>query len=197
MIRPMLGGQIGSAHLFKGLETAVRVRPHSGESLAPAERKPRGCHAPRRRPDRRAITHDTLAVIPLLAANPDDLGLLTLEEAGDRVLVTEVSEAGSVPFLKVANGADRPLLLLDGEELIGAKQNRILNTTVLVAPHTEVTIPVSCVEQGRWATAAASSAGPVAPTPPSARGRRPHGGGLSGSAAPLALAAAHGRPARG
>jgi hypothetical protein len=64
--------------------------------------------------------------------------------------VTEVSEAGSVPFLTVANGADRPLLLLDGEELIGAKQNRILNTTVLVGAHTEVTIPVSCVEQGRW-----------------------------------------------
>ena len=50
----------------------------------------------------------------------------------------------------MANGTDRPLLLLDGEELIGAKQNRILNTTVLVAAHTEVTIPVSCVEQGRW-----------------------------------------------
>jgi hypothetical protein len=73
-----------------------------------------------------------------------------LEEAGDRARVTEVSEAGSVPFLKVANEADRPLLLLDGEELIGAKQNRILNTTVLVGAHTEVTIPVSCVEQGRW-----------------------------------------------
>jgi len=50
----------------------------------------------------------------------------------------------------VANGADRPLLLLDGEELIGAKQNRILNTTVLVDAHMEVTIPVTCVEQGRW-----------------------------------------------
>ena len=68
----------------------------------------------------------------------------------DRDRVTEVSEAGSVPFLQVANGADRPLLLLDGQELIGAKQNRILDTTVLVAAHTEVTIPVSCVEQGRW-----------------------------------------------
>ena len=49
-----------------------------------------------------------------------------------RARVTEVSEAGSVPFIQVANRADRPLLLLDGEELIGAKQNRILNTTVLV-----------------------------------------------------------------
>jgi hypothetical protein len=61
-----------------------------------------------------------------------------------------VSDAGTVPFLKVANGADQPLLLLDGEELIGAKQNRVLNTTVLVAARTELTIPVSCVEQGRW-----------------------------------------------
>ncbi len=95
------------------------------------------------------VTHGTLAVIPLLAPNLDDPDWLTLEEAGARARVTEVSEAGSVPFLKVANGADRPLLLLDGEELIGAKQNRILNTTVLVAAHTEVTIPVSCVEQGR------------------------------------------------
>jgi hypothetical protein len=58
----------------------------------------------------------------------------------DRARVTEVSEAGSVLFLQVANRADRPLLLLD--------ENRILNTTVLVDAHTEVTIPVSCVEQG-------------------------------------------------
>jgi hypothetical protein len=96
------------------------------------------------------VTHGALAVVPLLAPNLDDPDWLTLEEAGERVRITEVSEAGSVPFLKVANGADQPLLLLDGEELIGAKQNRILNTTVLVAAHTEVTIPVSCVEQGRW-----------------------------------------------
>jgi hypothetical protein len=96
------------------------------------------------------VTHGALAVIPLLIPNLDDPDWLTLDEAGDRVRVTEVSEAGTVPFLKVVNDADQPLLLLDGEELIGAKQNRILNTTVLVAAHAEVTIPVSCVEQGRW-----------------------------------------------
>jgi len=96
------------------------------------------------------VTHGALGVIPLLAPNLDDPDWLTLEEAGDHARVTEVSEAGSVPFLQVANEAGRRLLLLDGEELIGAKQNRILNTTVLVAAHTEVTIPVSCVEQGRW-----------------------------------------------
>ncbi len=67
-----------------------------------------------------------------------------------RAQITEVTEAGTVPFLNVANDADHPLLLLDGAELIGAKQNRILNTTVLVPAHAELTIPVSCVEQGRW-----------------------------------------------
>jgi hypothetical protein len=46
--------------------------------------------------------------------------------------------------------ASRPLLLLDGEQLVGAKQNRILNMTVQVAAQSEVTLPVSCVEQGRW-----------------------------------------------
>jgi hypothetical protein len=96
------------------------------------------------------VTHGALAVVPLLCPNLDDPDWLTLDEAGDRASITEVSETGSVPFLKVANDADRPLLLLDGEELIGAKQNRILNTTVLVAARTGVTIPVSCVEQGRW-----------------------------------------------
>ena len=61
-----------------------------------------------------------------------------------------MDEAGSVPALRVVNTADRPLLLLDGEELLGAKQNRILNTSVLIAARSETRIPVSCVEQGRW-----------------------------------------------
>jgi hypothetical protein len=43
-----------------------------------------------------------------------------------------------------------PVLVLDGEELRGAKQNRVLNTTVLIAAHSSMAIPVSCVERGRW-----------------------------------------------
>jgi hypothetical protein len=66
------------------------------------------------------------------------------------VRVTEVSEGGSVPELKVTNSLDVMLLLIDGQELIGAKQNRILNTDVLVAAKGTLRIPVSCVEQGRW-----------------------------------------------
>jgi hypothetical protein len=55
-----------------------------------------------------------------------------------------------VPELKVLNRAEKPVLLLDGEELAGAKQNRVLNTTILLREKSETVIPVSCTEHGRW-----------------------------------------------
>ena len=97
------------------------------------------------------VAHGALTVIPLLAGGRPEPGWLTLAEAGEAVTIEEVSEGGDVPTLRLTSAADRPVLLLDGEELIGAKQNRVLNTTVLVAAHSKLTIPVSCVEQGRWA----------------------------------------------
>ncbi|OGA05204.1 MAG: hypothetical protein A3I00_08835 [Betaproteobacteria bacterium RIFCSPLOWO2_02_FULL_64_12] len=97
------------------------------------------------------LTHGALTVVPLLAPTGPEPDWLTLAEAGEAVTITEVGEGGSVPHLTVTNAGDRPVLLLEGEELLGAKQNRVLNTTVLVAAGATLTIPVSCVEQGRWA----------------------------------------------
>ena len=65
--------------------------------------------------------------------------------------VEEVSEGGSVPDLLVENTGDIRVLFLEGEELVGAKQNRILNTSVLLPAKCKIKIPVSCVERGRWA----------------------------------------------
>src|SRR5262245_60523945 len=79
------------------------------------------------------VSHEALTVVPLLAPMLSNPHWLTLAEAGDKVSVSEVDEAGVVAELCVTNQATSPLLLLDGEELVGAKQNRILNTTVLVA----------------------------------------------------------------
>lgn len=64
--------------------------------------------------------------------------------------ITEISTAGSVPELQLENSGAEAVLLLDGEELVGAKQNRVLNLTVLAPPHQTIRIPVSCVEAGRW-----------------------------------------------
>jgi ARG and Rhodanese-Phosphatase-superfamily-associated Protein domain len=52
--------------------------------------------------------------------------------------------------LKIVNRGDMAVLLLDGEELLGAKQNRVINLTILVPARHSSVIPVSCVESGRW-----------------------------------------------
>lgn len=95
-----------------------------------------------------------LVVYPILGP-PDSEArseLIDLDEAiaHGRVEITEVSEAGAVPELIVLNGAPSPLVIFDGEELIGVKQDRIVNVTLVVAALSKLVIPVSCVEQGRW-----------------------------------------------
>ncbi len=64
--------------------------------------------------------------------------------------VTEISESGSVPELRFVNNGAQPVFILDGEELVGAKQNRVVNLSLLVPAKSTLTIPVSCVEAGRW-----------------------------------------------
>ena len=92
-----------------------------------------------------------VVIAPLFPRRQPQAQYVTLEEAlalGFRV--REVDAAGVVPQLAVENPLDSSVLLYDGEELVGAKQNRILNVTVLVAAASETLIPVSCVEEGRW-----------------------------------------------
>jgi tetratricopeptide (TPR) repeat protein len=76
----------------------------------------------------------------------------TLDQAlaDEAMTVSEVNEAGSVPRLLVDNRSDRPVFLMAGEQLIGAKQNRVINTSLMVGARTEFPMPVTCVEQGRW-----------------------------------------------
>lgn len=93
-----------------------------------------------------------VTVIPIIGAKCSGPDYLTMKEAmrHNVLTVSEVSEGGHVPELKVVNRGDRPVLLLDGEELAGAKQNRVFNTTILLREMSETVIPVSCTEQGRW-----------------------------------------------
>ena len=100
----------------------------------------------------RPKTAGSLAFFPLFRDTPGTFPYLTLGEALERhvLVITEVSQGGSVPELAVENSGDTAVLLLDGEELRGAKQNRVLNTSILLAPKARYVVPVSCTEQGRW-----------------------------------------------
>lgn len=94
-----------------------------------------------------------LTMVPLTAKGSfGESPYLLLDEAiaGGQLDVSEVSDAGIVANLLATNTSGKPVLLFDGEELKGAKQNRIVNATILVPPGSKLTLPVSCVEQGRW-----------------------------------------------
>lgn len=98
------------------------------------------------------ILQEGLTLYPLCWPTDGDSPYLLLSRAIELNLavVEEVSEAGSVPNLRLLNKSLRPLLIPEGEILVGAKQNRVVNVTVLVAAKSTFTLPVSCVEQGRW-----------------------------------------------
>lgn len=95
---------------------------------------------------------ENMVVFPLIDADPAAPGYITLDEAlgSGQAKITEVSEGGSVPELRFTNDSDSTVLLVDGEEYVGAKQNRIANITILAPARTTLTLPVSCVEAGRW-----------------------------------------------
>ena len=96
---------------------------------------------------------DGFAAVALSPGQDGTLDYVTLQVAiaAHSVRVREVSASGSVGDLLIANVGSNLVLALDGEELVGAKQNRILNTSVLLGESSETVIPVSCTEQGRWA----------------------------------------------
>src|SRR5271169_3242479 len=100
-------------------------------------------------------TYKNIAILPLIAPTDGAFKYRTLGEALATwdIAITEVSAGGSVPELMVVNRANKPVLLIDGEELAGAKQNRVLNTSILLKKVSETKIPVSCTEQGRWSYA--------------------------------------------
>jgi len=94
----------------------------------------------------------SLTVFPLFCGETRLVHYLLSDEAikTGMVTVSEVSQQGSVPELVVENKGLCRALFLEGEQLVGAKQNRILNTSVLVPSQARLKIPVSCVEHGRW-----------------------------------------------
>src|SRR4051794_2303779 len=92
-----------------------------------------------------------ITMTPLFPLRDPVCDYVSLDEAlAKGLVISEVNEAGDVGELAVRNPLDVGVLLYDGEELVGAKQNRILNVSVLLGACSTARIPVSCVERGRW-----------------------------------------------
>ncbi len=99
------------------------------------------------------IQVESLALTPIIAkaAPSASDSLLVLDEAMSKKLVRihEVKDE-DVNNLTLTNKSDRPLFLLAGEVIIGGKQDRIIGKNTIVPGKKTLTVPVFCVEHGRW-----------------------------------------------
>ncbi len=93
-----------------------------------------------------------LTAVHLAAEGSDAFPFISASKAIEQKLleVREVNEAGSVNNLLVLNKSPHFVFMTDGDILAGAKQNRVVNTSILLFPQSKTVIPVSCVEAGRW-----------------------------------------------
>ncbi|MEN3043612.1 MAG: DUF6569 family protein [Candidatus Hydrothermales bacterium] len=48
------------------------------------------------------------------------------------------------------NRGSYPVFAIDGEQVLGAFQNRVINTAFFSEPNTVIEVPVTCVEERRW-----------------------------------------------
>jgi hypothetical protein len=97
-----------------------------------------------------ARTAGPLTLVPLFGGAPGGNYLVAEEGfASGKLTITEL-HGGQVQELEAINAASLPVLLLDGEHLQGAKQDRVLVASALLAAGSRTVLPVACVEHGRW-----------------------------------------------
>lgn len=97
-------------------------------------------------------THENLALYLIHSGVQDPGDYITLEE-GLKTGVVKVTEKAQeqVSELLIENGGDRPLLLQEGDRVIGGKQDRQIYASHVVPPRSgPQPLPAFCVEPGRW-----------------------------------------------
>jgi hypothetical protein len=112
----------------------------------------------------------SLAVFPLIADRSPSVHYVSFAEATQLgATVQELDAGASVNDLVIDNPLDVPVLLYEGEEVLGAQQNRTFDVSALVGPTCRLKVAVSCVEAGRWE--GGRHAEPFAPAPQTANPR--------------------------
>jgi hypothetical protein len=93
-----------------------------------------------------------VSVFPLFAEHASSLDYMLFDEAtaAGTLAVREVPDDSRINRLLAENVGDRPVLFVEGEEVRGGKQHRVLVSSVLVSGKSTTRLPVACVEPGRW-----------------------------------------------
>ncbi len=100
------------------------------------------------------IQVESLTITPIVSTGTEqrpEVAVLTLDEAMQTRKVT-IREAPNedVNNLVLVNRSNRPLFVLSGEVILGGKQDRIIGSNTIIPASTTQTVPVFCVEHGRW-----------------------------------------------
>lgn len=98
------------------------------------------------------ISYKNLTLMPVVKKVDKPKDFVVLDEGMKKgvVKVEETDAEGSVNALVVANDSGKPLFLMAGEVIIGGKQDRIIGKDTIVPPKSKESVPVFCVEHGRW-----------------------------------------------
>ena len=93
-----------------------------------------------------------LEIVPLLRDGDDPPPGVLLARQAVESGVLEIVERGEgvVQELLAWNKGERPVAILEGDTLVGCKQNRVVAHSLIVAAGTRLGVPVGCMERGRW-----------------------------------------------
>ncbi len=101
-----------------------------------------------------------LTLYPVLSASTNGLDVASADEGlKDGSCAFRELDTPLIDEIEFDNGGDSPVLLLDGEEITGSLQNRILAASTVVEGRSRETIGVVCAEEGRWSELGLFSAG--------------------------------------
>jgi hypothetical protein len=93
----------------------------------------------------------TTAQIATGATGGKEVQMIVLDEAmaSGKVKISE-HDRESVNNLTLINSSEQPVFVLAGEVIIGGKQDRIIGANTVIPAKTTLSVPVFCVEHGRW-----------------------------------------------
>ncbi|HVO29745.1 MAG TPA: DUF6569 family protein [bacterium] len=124
--------------------------------------------------------YGSLTIVPIVATGRvPATSISSMDDAvrSGRLRVYE-SGAGSVPTVMVENVSATPVFLLAGEIVLGGKQDRVIREdTVIGAYSGAVSVPVYCVEEGRWTSGTTFRSAPEAVADAGLRAKAASGAG--------------------